>query len=306
MSRNLEDLADRFEIGALSGEFADAIMTRDYDRFASLFTDDGAWRIPYVDVELVGRHEIRAGIERMQQLWEYFVQTTHSGAIELHGDTAVGRAYIEELGRLRDGRSERNVALSRDRYQRTEDGWRFVERVYEVRYLDRSPLRGVAPDPVREPQQSDRPHLGVELAESHDVIDAFVAGLQADHDHHDADTLNQQFATDVAWGSPYGALICGYDQLHPIHQRLRRDDGAARTARYEVRHILPVTDDVIVAHVARVALDADGNPLPPIADPDTPFSEMAMFVLVRRNGGWWLAAGQNTPIRSGGAVPAIG
>jgi hypothetical protein len=29
-----------------------------------------------------------------------------------------------------------------------------------------------------------------------------------------------------------------------------------------------------------------------------------MFVLVRRRDGWWLAAGQNTPVRLGGAVPA--
>jgi hypothetical protein len=27
------------------------------------------------------------------------------------------------------------------------------------------------------------------------------------------------------------------------------------------------------------------------------FSEMAMYVLVRRDRRWWLAAGQNTPIR---------
>jgi hypothetical protein len=33
-------------------------------------------------------------------------------------------------------------------------------------------------------------------------------------------------------------------------------------------------------------------------------AETAMFVLVRREGQWWLAAGQNTPIRPGGAVPA--
>lgn len=30
-----------------------------------------------------------------------------------------------------------------------------------------------------------------------------------------------------------------------------------------------------------------------------------MYVLVRRDGQWWLAAGQNTPIRPGGAVPAV-
>jgi hypothetical protein len=32
-----------------------------------------------------------------------------------------------------------------DRYQRTPDGWKFNERVYEVRYIDTTPLAGSAP-----------------------------------------------------------------------------------------------------------------------------------------------------------------
>jgi len=52
-------------------------------------------------------------------------------------------------------------------------------------------------------------------------------------------------------------------------------------------------------------LDDDGQPAPPMAEPDRPFSEMAMYVLVRREGQWWLAAGQNTPMRPGGAVPPV-
>ena len=97
---------------------------------------------------MVGREEIRAGIERMQGQWEYFVQTTHPGATQADGDTASGRAYIQELGRLRDGRSVLNYAIYHDRYQRTEDGWKFTERVYEVRYLDTTPLAGSAPRAV--------------------------------------------------------------------------------------------------------------------------------------------------------------
>ena len=62
---DLEAIADRFEIEALRGEFTDAAMMRDYDRFASLFTRDGAWLIPYVNVEFVSREEIRAGIEKV-------------------------------------------------------------------------------------------------------------------------------------------------------------------------------------------------------------------------------------------------
>jgi ketosteroid isomerase-like protein len=142
---DLQAIADRFEIEALRGEFTDASMRLDFDRFASLFTDDGAWRMPHINEELVSREVIRAGVERLRALWDYFVQTVHPGTIELDGDTAVGRSYVSEFGRFRDGSSTLNYSVYHDRYERTPDGWKFAERVYEVRYLDTSPLAGSPP-----------------------------------------------------------------------------------------------------------------------------------------------------------------
>jgi ketosteroid isomerase-like protein len=142
---DLQAIADRVQIEALRGEATDAAMMRDYDRVASLFTDDAVVRIPHIRAEAVSREEIRAGSGRLQALLDYFVQTTHPGTIQLDGDTASGRAYISELIRFRDGRSELNYAIYHDRYRRTGDGWKFTERVYEVRYLDHSPLAGSAP-----------------------------------------------------------------------------------------------------------------------------------------------------------------
>lgn len=139
-----QSILDRVEIEALRGEFTDAIMMHDYDRFASLFTKDGMWRIPDANIELTGREQIRAGIERLQGAWNYFVQTTHPGTIQLLGNTAIGRAYLSELGHLRDGRSVLDYFVYHDRYQRTADGWRFAERVSEFRYLDTTPLTGSA------------------------------------------------------------------------------------------------------------------------------------------------------------------
>ena len=142
---DFQAIADRVEIEALRGEFTDAAMMCDYDRVALLFTPDGALRMPNVPVELVGREQIRAWRDRREALVDYFVQTTHPGTIQLDGDAASGRAYIQELIRLRNGHSEVNYAIYHDRYQRTPDGWKFTERVYEVRYLDTSPLAGSAP-----------------------------------------------------------------------------------------------------------------------------------------------------------------
>jgi ketosteroid isomerase-like protein len=145
-------VADRVEIEALRAEFTDAGMMRDWDRFASQFTPDGAWRMPHIDVEFVGRDEIRAAIERLQAHWDYFVQTMHPGAVDIDGDTATGRTYIEEFGRLRDGSSHLNYALYHDRYQRTAHGWKFAERTYEIRYVDTTSLTGSAPLSARSSQ----------------------------------------------------------------------------------------------------------------------------------------------------------
>ena len=80
---DFQAIADRVEIEALWGEFTDAEMMDDYDRFASLFTPDGG--------------------------------------------------------------SHLNYSVYHDRYQRTPDGWKFAERVDEVRYLDTSALAGSPP-----------------------------------------------------------------------------------------------------------------------------------------------------------------
>ncbi|MCX4695863.1 nuclear transport factor 2 family protein [Streptomyces sp. NBC_01408] len=138
----MRNVLDRFDIEELRAEVTDAVMMRDFDRVASLFTPDGTMRWPHIDKEFIGREEIRAGIEWGQGLWEFFVQNTHPGVIRLDCDTAVGRVYIQEFGRMHNGSSHLNYALYHDRYQRTSDGWKFAERVYEVRYLDSTPLAG--------------------------------------------------------------------------------------------------------------------------------------------------------------------
>jgi ketosteroid isomerase-like protein len=143
--RDLQAIADRVEIEALRGEFTDAVMMNDHDRLASLFTPDGAVRIPLGNIEAVGHEQIRALGERRQALTDYFIQTSHPGTIQLDGDTATGRAYLSEVAHARDGGSHLNYFVYHDRYQRTPDGWRFTERVAEFRYIDTATLAGSAP-----------------------------------------------------------------------------------------------------------------------------------------------------------------
>ncbi|GAB7061815.1 LUD domain-containing protein [Streptomyces mexicanus] len=144
---DFQQIADRVEIEALRTEFTDAVMMRDRARLAALFTPDGVLRMPDVPVEFTGREEIRTGGERLQSQWDFFVQNSHPGTIRIDGDTASGRTYMQEIARLLDGRSGQNFAVYHDTYRRTPEGWKFAERVYEVRYVDTTPLAGSAPGP---------------------------------------------------------------------------------------------------------------------------------------------------------------
>ncbi|MGW0246434.1 nuclear transport factor 2 family protein [Nocardia goodfellowii] len=112
---------------------------------------------------------------------------------------------------------------------------------------------------------------------------ALAAQLQKGLDSRSADVYDSWFAADILWGSPKGATLTGYEQLNAIHHGLMKAT-VAPASRFEVVAARSPAPDVIVAQIRRQALDSGG------------FSEMAMYVLVRRAGEWWLAAAQNTPI----------
>jgi PPOX class F420-dependent enzyme/OxyR family protein/uncharacterized protein (TIGR02246 family) len=142
-----------------------------------------------------------------------------------------------------------------------------------------------------------RPSLGRDdgaTQRANQAVADFVDELQEGWDQHDADITNRHFANDILWGSPFGVTLQGYEQLHAIHVRLKQVARGGASTRYEIAQVLAPAADTAIAHVRRVALDNDGQPVEPSSDVTGAFSEMALYVLVRRNGTWWLAAGQNT------------
>jgi PPOX class F420-dependent enzyme/OxyR family protein/uncharacterized protein (TIGR02246 family) len=152
------------------------------------------------------------------------------------------------------------------------------------------------------PDESEpvRPSLGRDDGATQRAKQAMVdlvEELQAGWDQHDADITNRHFANDILWGSPFGATLQGYVPLHAIHVRLKQQARGGTSSRYEIVQFLSPSPNVAIAHVRRVALDDDGRPIEPSSDLTGAFSEVALYVLVRSNGSWWLAAGQNTIVR---------
>jgi PPOX class F420-dependent enzyme/OxyR family protein/uncharacterized protein (TIGR02246 family) len=147
------------------------------------------------------------------------------------------------------------------------------------------------------PQEPARPMAGLAGAAAERgrrAVERQVEELQAGLGDDDAEIYNRHFAADVMWGSPYGATVEGYDTLHAIHARMHAS-GDHGESRYRIVRVLTPAPNVALAHVRRDALDAHGEPIPSHHD-EPRFSEMALYVLVRREGTWWLAAGQNTII----------
>ncbi|NUR52051.1 MAG: LUD domain-containing protein [Hamadaea sp.] len=258
---NMQAIADRVEIEALRAEFTDAAMMRDRPRLAGLFTPEGVLSMPNVPVQFTGREEILAGGERLQAQWDFFVQNSHPGGVQFDGtgDTATGRTYIHEVVRTLDGRHEGvNFAVYHDRYQRTPDGWRFAERVYEVRYLDTTPLAGGAPGTVGEPSFAD--------AATPAVLERTAAALTKNG--FTAEILDDVAAarTRVAELIPAGASVFtsasettrlsgiaedinGGDRYDAIKPRLYAIDRA--TGADEIRRLM-ASPDVVVGSVAAV------------------------------------------------------
>ncbi len=146
----------------------------------------------------------------------------------------------------------------------------------------------------------ERPALDLGGAAAREAADAaarLVEELQAGWDARDADVSNRHFAADILWGSPLGAVLQGYEPLHAIHVRLKQQGRGGTASRFELVSVLVPAPGVAVAQVRRAALGPDGQPAAPSADLTGPFSEMALYVLVRRGGTWWLAAGQNTLVQ---------
>lgn len=86
------------------------------------------------------------------------------------------------------------------------------------------------------------------------AVERQVDELQAGLGDGDAETYNRHFASDVIWGSPYGATVDGYEPLHAIHGRMHAAaDHAA--SRYEIVRVLVPAPDVALAQVRRAALD---------------------------------------------------
>ena len=142
-------------IRELKARYADVCDTG-YDpvRMRPFFTEDAVWD----GGPRFGRYEgVDAICEFFAGISGTIVWALHymvAPIVEVLGDgrTASGSWYLLEPCTIVADDGPTAVLITgtyADRYRREEDGWKFAERVYEVRYLDTSPLAGSVPHAPR-------------------------------------------------------------------------------------------------------------------------------------------------------------
>jgi uncharacterized protein (TIGR02246 family) len=135
------------------------------------------------------------------------------------------------------------------------------------------------------------------VSQTHDLrpIENFISELQKAIDIGDADLFNKQFASDVLWGSPFAAIAAGYEQIHAIHKKMFTAVVPVKGAvKYEIENIRFLSENVAYAYVRKISqIQKNSNQE---TKPGS-FDELALFILVKQNGQWWLAAAQHVPDR---------
>ena len=124
------------------------------------------------------------------------------------------------------------------------------------------------------------------------AIAAVIADVETGFNTNDAELSVAHFARNASAVSVGGAHVAGHDALLDAHRSGLAGPLRDQHARYEVADVTFLRPDVAVAHKHAVATTPDGEAK------DLGHAMIALYVLVRERGRWWIAARQNTLVAS--------
>ena len=136
---DLARLAAEHACAALITRYTHLVDEGQASQVADLFTADGVWSSP--EATLDGREQIRAAFLRREQSGRRSRHVCTNVVIDIEDDThASGLCYLTLFRTDAEGTPPRGttpdlVGVYRDRFVRTEGGWRFASRTTEVSFL---------------------------------------------------------------------------------------------------------------------------------------------------------------------------
>jgi ketosteroid isomerase-like protein len=138
--QRFEAVADELAIRDLVACYADAVIRKDPVAWRETWAEDSTWIVGGQPTE--GREAIVAQWNGLMSLFEFITQLPQHGRIEIDGDRATGRWYVNELGRPLGGEPNLTMGVYHDRYARLASGWRFQRRRFDLLYAGPPDLTG--------------------------------------------------------------------------------------------------------------------------------------------------------------------
>lgn len=122
------------------------------------------------------------------------------------------------------------------------------------------------------------------------AIQQIVADMEQGFNHNSPDLLTRHLATDALTVNAVGAVLRGRFEIDAtVQAALASGPLREATAHYRLTDITLLAPDVAVAHKSAWSTPSE-------ADAGEPPEMNALYVLVRRDGRWWVVRRQNTLI----------
>jgi len=138
--QRIEAVADELAIRDLVAGYADAVIRNDPEAWSETWAEDATWIVGGQATE--GREAILAQWNGLMSLFEFITQLPQHGRVEIAGDCATGRWYVNELGRPHGGEPSLTLGVYHDRYARHGSRWQFQRRRFDLLYVGPPDLSG--------------------------------------------------------------------------------------------------------------------------------------------------------------------
>jgi len=125
---------DILEIQHLAALYGDGVMQRDADIWGDTFAEDGEWHLSPGADPVKGRDNLKAFWSNVMAGYPNVLHWVQPGIIEVQGDTATARFYIQENIRDAQGESFRMAGVYNDELIKENGAWKFAVRRLGVLY----------------------------------------------------------------------------------------------------------------------------------------------------------------------------
>jgi len=120
---------DELAIRQLAAAYTDACNCRSAEGMAGVYAPDGELMTAGRDRPIKGYDKLLLGFQRLLEQREFLLQTTHSGVVEVHGDTAVARWWFSEIKKPTGYQYYQQIfGCYQDELVRLDIGWRYSRR----------------------------------------------------------------------------------------------------------------------------------------------------------------------------------